>query len=88
MDYRASIREVAESRPLLADRRFASLWLSQGLAQTAQNALLFSLLIVILDITGSSLHTSLLVLCFILPSIPLAWWWGCCWTGSARAQCS
>ncbi len=71
MDYRSSIREVARSRPLLADRRFASLWLSQGLAQTAQNALLFSLLIVVLDITGSSLHTSLLVLCFILPSILL-----------------
>ncbi len=71
MRYDPPIREVAEERPLLADRRFASLWLSQGLAQTAQNALLFSLLIVILDITGSSLHTSLLVFSFILPSIPL-----------------
>jgi MFS family permease len=62
---------VAESRALLSDRRFGSLWLSQGLAQTAHYALLFSLLVVILDITGSSVHTSLLVFSFILPSIPL-----------------
>lgn len=65
------MREVVRSRALLADPRFFSLWLSQGLAQTAQNALLFSLLVVVLKITGSSIATSLLVLSFILPSIPL-----------------
>ena len=65
------MRDVVRSRALLADRRFLSLWLSQGIAQTAQNALLFSLLVVILNITNSSIHTSILVLCFILPSIPL-----------------
>lgn len=64
------MRQVVRSRALLTDRRFASLWLSQGIAQTAQNAILFSLLVVILDITGSSIHTSLLVLAFILPSVP------------------
>lgn len=71
MTYDADIRAVARSRALLADRRFASLWLSQGLAQTAQNAILFTLLVVVLGLTGSSVHTSLLVLAFILPSIPL-----------------
>lgn len=65
------MREVVRSRALLADGRFFSLWLSQGLSQTAQNALLFSLLVVVLGITGSSIATSLLVLSFILPSIPL-----------------
>lgn len=65
------MREVVRSRALLADRRFFSLWLSQGLSQTAQNALLFSLLVIVLSITGSSIATSLLVLSFILPSIPL-----------------
>jgi MFS family permease len=65
------VRDVVRSRALLADPRFFSLWLSQGLAQTAQNALLFSLLVVVLSITGSSISTSLLVLSFILPSIPL-----------------
>lgn len=65
------MREIVRPRALLADRRFLNLWLSQGIAQTAQNALLFSLLVVILNITNSSIHTSILVFCFILPSIPL-----------------
>lgn len=63
--------EVARSRALLRDPKFAPLWFSQTLAQTSQNAILFSLLVVVLQITGSSVMTSLLVLCFILPSIPL-----------------
>ena len=58
-------------RALLADRRFRSLWLSQGISQTAQNALLFALLVVVLNITNSSIATSILILAFILPSIPL-----------------
>lgn len=66
-----NVQEVVRSRALLSDRRFLSLWLSQSFAQTAQNAILFSLLVVVLSITGSSVKTSLLVLCFILPSIPL-----------------
>jgi len=65
------MREVVRSRALLTDRRFPNLWLSQGIGQTAQNALLFSLLVVVLNITNSSIHTSILVFCFILPSIPL-----------------
>lgn len=69
--YEGDMRDVVRSRALLADRRFLSLWLSQGVAQTAQNALLFSLLVVVLNITNSSIHTSILVFCFILPSIPL-----------------
>ncbi len=69
--YEPHVREVIRSRALLADRRFASLWLSQGLSQTAQNAVLFSLLVIILEITGSSIATSILVLCFVLPSIPM-----------------
>ena len=50
--YEPHVREVIRSRGLLADRRFRSLWLSQGLAQTAQNALLFTLLVVVFKITG------------------------------------
>ena len=69
--YEPRVREVIKSRALLADRRFASLWLAHGLALTAQNALLFTLVVVILNITGESLATSILILCFILPSIPL-----------------
>lgn len=59
------------TRALLADRRFAALWLTQGLGQTAQYALLFTLLLLVLDLTGSSIHTTLLILSFILPSVLL-----------------
>jgi MFS family permease len=69
--YNADPREIVESRALLSEPLFRNLWLTQGLAQTAQNAILFSLLVVILDITNSSVHTSFLILCFVLPSIPL-----------------
>lgn len=69
--YEGNVRDVVKSRALLSDKNFASLWLSQGIAQTASNAMLFSLLVVILSITGSSVHTSLLVLSFTLPSIPM-----------------
>ena len=53
---------------LLADRRFAALWLNQALAQTAQYGLLFTLLVVVLDLTNSTIHTTLLVFFFIVPS--------------------
>ena len=69
--YEPHVREVIKSRSLLADTRFRSLWLSQGLSQTAQNALLFTLIVVVGNITGDTLTTSILVLCFILPSIPM-----------------
>lgn len=69
--YEPHVRDVIKSRALLADPQFRNLWLTQGLSQTAQNVLLFTLLVVVLKITGDSLTTSILVLCFILPSIPM-----------------
>jgi len=63
------IGEIVDSRALLLQPRFATLWLTQGLAQTAQNAILFTLLVVVLQLTGSSAASSVLVLAFILPSI-------------------
>jgi MFS family permease len=63
------IEEIADSRTLLRQPRFATLWLAQGLAQTAQNAILFTLLVLVLNLTGSSAASSVLVLSFILPSI-------------------
>ncbi len=63
------IEDIADSRSLLRQPRFATLWLTQGLAQTAQNAILFTLLVLVLKLTGSSAASSVLVLAFILPSI-------------------
>jgi len=63
------MEEIVHSRALLMQPRFATLWLTQGLAQTAQNAILFTLLILVLQLTGSSAASSVLVLAFILPSV-------------------
>ena len=52
------IDEIVDSRALLLQPRFATLWLTQGLAQTAQNAILFTLLVVVLQLTGSSAASS------------------------------
>jgi len=63
------IDDVVEARALLLQPRFGTLWLTQGLAQVAQNAILFTLLVLVLKLTGSSAASSVLVLAFILPSI-------------------
>jgi len=67
----AELLGTTTTRALLADRRFTALWLNQALGQTAQYALLFTLLLLVLDLTGSSIHMTLLVLSFILPSVLL-----------------
>jgi MFS family permease len=67
----AELPATTTTRALLADRRFAALWLNQALGQTAQYALLFTLLLLVLDLTGSSIQMTVLVLSFLLPSLLL-----------------
>ncbi len=66
---RTAIRLPPQARPLLSDRRFLSLWVGHGLGHTAYNALLFTLLIVVLEATGSSTQTSLLILTLVIPTV-------------------
>jgi MFS family permease len=56
-------------RAVLSNRRFRSLWLAQLLSQIAQNAILFTLLVVVLTKTNSTTDTSLLVLSYVVPSL-------------------
>lgn len=56
---------------LLDDRYFRSFLFARFLAQTAQNAILYALLIIVVKETGRSIHSSLLLLCFVLPSAGL-----------------
>ena len=62
-------RREREDTPVLGIRRFRLLWLAQVFAHTAQNATLFTLLILVVAETGSSTHGSLLVLSYVLPSV-------------------
>lgn len=61
----------ADYRSVLTNRRFLLLWLSYTVGQTAQNALLFTLLVLVVAKTGSATHGSFLVLSFVIPSLLL-----------------
>jgi len=62
---------MARSEPvqsLSANPRFRRFWLGRFLASTAQNAILLALLVTVVNRTGSTLHSSLLILSFVLPA--------------------
>jgi MFS family permease len=62
----------ASDGSVLRNTAFVRLWAAQLVSQTAQNGLMFALLVLITERTGSSLNASLLVLAFNLPSIVLS----------------
>jgi MFS family permease len=55
--------------PVLGIRNFRLLWLAQVFAHTAQNATLFTLLVLVVAETGSTMQGSLLVLSYVFPSV-------------------
>jgi MFS family permease len=60
---------IPAEAPLLADLDFRMLWLSRLLSQTAQGALLYALLILVVDLSDKTIFTSVFVICSIIPSI-------------------
>ncbi len=58
--------------PVLRNKPFRNLWAAQVLAQTAQNAINFVLIVLIERLTGASLHQGLMILAFTLPAILFA----------------
>lgn len=56
-------------QPLLRDPTFRNFWLSRLFVQLAQGAMLYALLILVVDLTSSSFYTALFVNCSILPAI-------------------
>jgi len=55
--------------PVLANRAFLLLWIAQIISQTAQNAILYALIIVVLALTESTTSTSFVVLSFVVPTV-------------------
>lgn len=53
---------------LRASPRFRRFWLARLLSHTAQNAILLALLVTVVNETGSAVHSSLLVLSFVVPA--------------------
>ncbi|MEX2236542.1 MAG: MFS transporter [Dehalococcoidia bacterium] len=58
-----------ETGGLFQNPRFISLFIAQALSQLGQSTILFTLLILVLRETDSSLNTSILVFSFIIPSL-------------------
>ncbi|MGQ9572552.1 MAG: MFS transporter [Dehalococcoidia bacterium] len=61
--------DIVQTGPLLENRRFASLCLARFFSSTAQHAIYFALLIVVVERTGSSIHSGLLIFSFLLPGV-------------------
>jgi len=54
---------------VLANRSFFLLLMAQLISQSAQNAILFTLLVIVTNLTRGSTYTSILVLSFVIPSV-------------------
>ena len=61
--------DVLLSGSLLENRRFVALCLERFLSSTAQHAIYYALLIVVVERTGSSIHSGILIFSFLLPGV-------------------
>ncbi|TAK34264.1 MAG: MFS transporter [Chloroflexota bacterium] len=61
--------KTSSTAAVLKNRHFLALWMAQVLSQTAQNAILYVLMILVEERTSSTTHMSFLVLSTILPSV-------------------
>lgn len=65
----------AESRPdngllaVIRNRNFLYLWIAQAASQIAQNMINYLVIVLVEDLTGSSTHTSLAILSFLVPGV-------------------
>lgn len=55
--------------PVLTNRDFRNLWLAQIISQTAQNTILFALIILVINETGSTTGASFIVFSFVVPTV-------------------
>lgn len=63
------VPQPVKPRPVLLHKSFLLLWLAQLISQSAQNAILFTLLVLVTSLTDGSTFTSVLVLSFVIPSV-------------------
>jgi MFS family permease len=59
----------ATTESLLENRRFVSLCLARFFSSSASHAMYYGLLIVVVNRTGSSIHSGILIFCFLLPGV-------------------
>ncbi|MCA9858910.1 MAG: hypothetical protein KC438_04270 [Thermomicrobiales bacterium] len=59
----------AEKTSLFEDPTFFAFWVSRFLVQVAQGALMYGLLVLVVDSTDSSVYNSIFVVCSVIPAI-------------------
>ncbi len=68
-DRRALRAQPASKTSLFEDPIFLVFWISRFLVQVAQGALMYGLLVLVIDSTDSSVYNSLFVVCAVVPAI-------------------
>lgn len=66
---RSLIEPGAAQTSLFENPTFLAFWLSRFLVQVAQGALMYGLLVLVVDTTDSSVYNSLFVVCAVIPAI-------------------
>jgi MFS family permease len=64
-----AVAPAAATGSLLENRRFVSLCLARFFSSSAQHAMYYGLLIVVVERTGSSIHSGILIFTFLLPGV-------------------
>ena len=68
---RFNLWAVLGGASVMQETAFRRYWFARALSQAAHNALIYAFLILVVKETGTSIHTSLLLLCFIIPPATL-----------------
>ncbi len=65
----AALEIEQPTRSLFDNPTFLAFWLSRFLVQAAQGALMYGLLVLVVDTTDSSVYSSIFVVCSVIPAI-------------------
>ena len=63
------ISESQPERSVWRNSAFVRLWIAQAISQTAQNAIWYGLLVLVVEVSHSSTQLSITILSVIVPSI-------------------
>ncbi|MCC6674702.1 MAG: MFS transporter [Thermomicrobiales bacterium] len=66
---KAVAKRVPPQPSLFADPTFLAFWISRFLVQVAQGALMYGLLVLVIDTTDASIYNSIFVVCSVVPAI-------------------
>ena len=68
---RPKVWAILGGAALMQETPFRRYWFARAFSQAAHNALIYAFLILVVQETGTTIHTSLLLLCFIIPPATL-----------------